>query len=46
MDTAIMFQSMVHSAVLDVIDPLFTAKGVRALSELERKPIMQELYQR
>jgi len=46
MDTAIMFQSMVHSAVLDVIDPLFTAKGVRALSELERKPIMRELYQR
>jgi hypothetical protein len=46
MDTAIMFQSMVHSAVLDVIDPLLTAKGVRALSELERKPIMRELYQR
>jgi hypothetical protein len=46
MDTAIMFQSMVHAAVLDVIDPLLQAKGVRALSELERKPIMRELYQR
>jgi hypothetical protein len=46
MDTAIMFQSMVHAAVLDVIDPLLQKKGVRALSELERKPIMRELYQR
>jgi hypothetical protein len=46
MDTAIMFQSMVHSAVLDVIDPLLQAKGVRALTELERKPIMREFYQR
>lgn len=46
MDTAIMFQSMVHGAVLDVIDPLLHIKGVRALSELERKPIMRERYQR
>jgi hypothetical protein len=42
MDTAIMFQSVVHKIVMDVIDPLFEAKGVRALTELERKPIMRE----
>jgi hypothetical protein len=46
MDTAMMFQSAVHSAVLEVIDQVISAKGVRALSELERKPIMRGLYQR
>jgi hypothetical protein len=46
MDTAMMFQSAVHSAVLEVIDQLMSAKGVRAMSELERKPIMRGLYQR
>jgi hypothetical protein len=45
-DTALMFQSVVHSAVLEMIDPLLTAKGVRPLTELERKPMMREFYQR
>lgn len=41
MDTAIMFQESVHRAVLEVIDCMTTAKGVRALSEGERKPILK-----
>jgi len=46
MDTTMMYQSAVHSAVLEVIDGLLSAKGVRAISELERKPIMRGLGQR
>jgi len=45
-DTALMFQEMVHAAVLEVIDQMMGAKGKRALSELERKPIMKEFYRK
>ncbi len=45
-DTTLMFQSAVHSAVLQVVDRTLSAKGARALTELERKPILQEFYQR
>jgi hypothetical protein len=45
-DTTAMFQSVVHTAVLEVIDQLMSAKGARPLTELERKPIMREFYQR
>jgi len=45
-DTALMFQDSVHAAVLEVIDDLIKAKGLRALTELERKPVMRELFKR
>ena len=41
-DSALMFQEAVHRCVNDVIDQLTSAKGIRALSELERKPILRE----
>jgi len=41
-DTALMFQQAIHNAVLEVVDQITSAKGVRALSELERKPILRE----
>jgi hypothetical protein len=40
-DTAAMFQSLVHSAVLQVIDEMTKQRGLRQLTELERKPVMQ-----
>jgi hypothetical protein len=43
-DTALMFQSSVHSAVLEIIDQITQAKGLRALSEEDRKPIMKDLF--
>jgi len=43
MDTAIMFQKSVHQAVLDVIDAMTTSRGVRALTESQRKPIMKRM---
>ena len=45
-DTAMMFQSSVHSSVLQVVDAITQAKGLKALSLDERKPIMREFYQR
>jgi hypothetical protein len=41
MDTALMFQQAVHNAVLEVIDCVTAEKGVRALTEAERKPILK-----
>jgi len=41
LDTALMFQQAVHNAVLEVIDGMVAAKGLRALSDLERKPILK-----
>jgi hypothetical protein len=46
MDTALMFQSAVHAAVMQVVDQMTSSKGIRALSELERKPIMREFGRR
>jgi hypothetical protein len=40
-DTANMFYTAVHGAVVDAVDQLTTAKGVRALSVDDRKPIMR-----
>jgi hypothetical protein len=40
-DNALMFQEAVHNAVLEVMDCMTEAKGMRALSESARKPIMK-----
>ena len=45
-DTALMFQESIRNSVLEVIDGLTSAKGVRALTELERKPILREFPKR
>jgi hypothetical protein len=42
-DSRLMFQGVVHSAVLEVVDAYTQAKGLRGLSELERQPTMQKL---
>ena len=42
-DTMLMFHSMVHAAMLEVINGLLTTKGLRALNEAEQKPIMHQL---
>ena len=45
-DTAMMFRESVQNAVFEVIDSLTTAKGIRPLSELERKPVMRNFLHR
>lgn len=43
-DTALMFQESVHSAVLEVIEATTQSKGLRALTELEKKPILSSFF--
>lgn len=43
-DTALMFQSATHGAVLEALDSITNAKGMRALTELERKPVMRDFF--
>lgn len=45
-DTTLMFQQAVHSAVLEVVDDLLTAKGLRSLSEVERQPVLRDILRR
>lgn len=45
-DTSLMFQSVAHSAVLRVVDGLTSQKGLRALTEDERKPLMKDFFSR
>jgi hypothetical protein len=45
-DTAEMFLGAVHGVVVDLIDGLTTAKGIRAMTELERKPVMREFFRK
>jgi len=42
-DTALMFQESIRLAVLEVLDEMTKAKGLRVLSESERKPILSSL---
>lgn len=44
-DTANMFQTATHSALLEVIDSITSSQGLRALPEGERKPIMKGFLQ-
>lgn len=42
-DTMLMFQTAVHSAVMETIDNVTSQKGLRALSDDERKPVFSNL---
>lgn len=41
LDTDAMFRKSVHQSVLEAIDRLTTAKGIRGLTELERQPTLR-----
>ena len=45
-DTESMFEAAVHAAVLEVVDGMTKAKGIRELGEEERKPIMKDFMRR
>lgn len=44
LDTALMFQSLTHSGVLEVVDGMIENKGLKALTESERKPILRDFF--
>lgn len=43
-DTALMFQSVTHSVVSGILDTMLNAKGMKALSDVERAPIMRDFF--
>lgn len=43
-DTALMFQSVTHGAVLGALDRVLSVKGLRSLSDVERKPLMRDFF--
>ncbi len=45
-DSQTMFRSAVHAAVMEAVDALTEAKGLKALTEDERKPIMKEFFRK
>ena len=45
-DTLQMFQSAVHTAMVETIDGVVTQKGLRGLTEDERKPVFSQLLKR
>lgn len=45
-DTALMFQSVTHGAVTGVLDGIIHARGLRELSDSDRKPIMKDFFER
>lgn len=45
-DTASMFMTYAQSSVLKVIDDITNEKGIRALTEQERKPTVQDIFKR
>lgn len=44
-DTASMFQTATHRAVLEVVDRITSEGNIKALPEAERKPVMREFFQ-
>jgi hypothetical protein len=45
-DTALMFQEAVRKSVNEVLDGITTSKGIKALTEEEKKPILTNLFKR
>lgn len=43
-DTALMFQSVTHGAVLAALDEISEAKGQRGIPESERTPVMRDFW--
>ncbi|MCZ7601625.1 MAG: hypothetical protein M5R37_02100 [Melioribacteraceae bacterium] len=45
-DTTLMFQESIRLSVLEVIDEFIKEKGLKALSDIERKPVMHDLLKK
>lgn len=44
MDTATMFRTATHQAVLEVVDAITSTQNLLALPEADRKPVMREFF--
>jgi hypothetical protein len=45
-DTSSMFMTYAQNSVLKIIDNITTEQGIKGLSEIDRKPIMKDLFKR
>lgn len=45
-DSMQMFQKAVHNSVMEVVGTMTEGKGIRALAESDRQPVMREFYAR
>lgn len=45
-DTAEMFQAVVHNSVMKALDAVMTERGLKPLSEAARTPVMRDLFDR
>ena len=45
-DTASMFMTYTQSAMQNMIESITTNKGIRGLSEMEKKPVMRDIFKR
>ena len=43
-DTRMMYQSLIHDAVVNVVDQITEAKGLRSLTDDEKKPKMKDFF--
>lgn len=43
-DTAGIFQTLIHGAIMETLDGWTEAKGIKALSAEERKPVMRDFF--
>lgn len=43
-DTATMFRTATHQAVMEVVDQITSAENIRALPEADRKPVLREFF--
>ncbi len=43
-DTATMFRTATHQAVLEVVDQFISAQNLKQLPEAERKPVLREFF--
>ncbi|WP_335973303.1 hypothetical protein [Gaetbulibacter jejuensis] len=46
LDTASMFMGYAQSSVLKIVDTITNNKGIKALSENERKPVLKDIFNR
>jgi len=45
-DTASMFMKLIHKSILDILDDLTVKKGIHLIKEEDRRPILNNIFDR
>lgn len=46
LDSSLMFQESIHLSILEILDQVIEVSGLRILSEVDRKPILRDLFKK